>query len=121
VEAELGALIAISNRADQWKPAVVKTVASEGKGTEDCAQAIDAWFAHLRGSGSQREKAVQNQKERLLDLVHSEVRRSLLQDRAAAARLEELALMLTERRTDPYSAADELLRGWKFTPPPTEE
>jgi LAO/AO transport system kinase len=116
VEAELGALMSLSNRVDQWKPRIVKTVASEGKGIEDCAQAIEDWFAHVKGSVLNREKAVQNQKERLLDLVQSEVRRSLLRDTGAAARLDELALMLAERRTDPYSAADEILRGWKFIP-----
>jgi LAO/AO transport system kinase len=116
VEAELGALMAISNRADRWIPKIVKTIASEGKGIEDCARAIEDWFAHVNESASTRERAIQNQKERLLDLVRSEVSRRLLRDRDAAALLDELALMLAERRTDPYSAADELLRGWKFIP-----
>ena len=113
IEAELSAMIALSNREDGWKPAVVKTVASEAKGIAECAQAVDSWLELQRDSRFQREKALQIQKVRLIDTVCSEIQRRLLRDRRASARLEELALLMTERQIDPFSAADDLLRVWK--------
>ncbi len=113
MEAELNALIGISNRGDTYKPAVIKTVASEGKGIEECARAIDSWIQHQKESHFQKDKMLQTQKERLLNLVKSEVQRSLLRDPRLAGKLDELSRLMADRRVDPYSAADELLRTWK--------
>jgi LAO/AO transport system kinase len=113
IEAELGALLAISNRSEHQKPQVVKTVASEGKGIDECAQAIDSWLRHQKDSHFQRARVIQIQKERLVDLVRSEIQRSLLRDRRTVERLDELARLMVDRRTDPYTAADDLLRTWK--------
>jgi LAO/AO transport system kinase len=113
METELEALISMANRPDEWRPPVVKTIASEGKGTEECVQAIQAWMAHQQGNSLQRERAVQIQKDRLLDLIRSEIQRGLLENRSTAEKLEELAAQLAERRTDPFTAADELLQLWK--------
>jgi LAO/AO transport system kinase len=117
MEAELNALIGISNRGDMYKPEVVKTVASEGKGIDECARAIDSWIQHQKGSHFQREKVIRTQKERLLNLVRSEIQRRLLRNRHMAEKLEELARRMAERQIDPYSAADDLLRAWKIHDP----
>jgi LAO/AO transport system kinase len=117
IEAELSAMLALSNREDGWKPAVVKTVASEAKGIDECAQAIDSWLELQKDSNFQRDKALQIQKGRLIEMVRSEIQRRLLRDRHASAKLEELARLMTERRTDPFSAADDLLRTWKSSEP----
>jgi LAO/AO transport system kinase len=117
IEAELGALLAISNRSGHPIPRVVKTVASEGKGIDECVQAIDAWQRLQKDTHFQHEKAIQIQKERLVDLVRSEIQRSLLRDRRTAARLDELARQMVDRRTDPYTAAEDLLRIWKERAP----
>ena len=108
-ETELNALLAISNRPDGWKPAVVKTVASEGMGIEECIRAIESWDQRQKGSHLQHERALQLQKERLMDIVRSEIQRSLLRDRRTAERLDQLARLLDERKIDPYSAAEQLL------------
>ncbi len=112
VEAELRSLLAISDRADGWRPAVVKTVAPEGEGIEECAQAIETWRESQRDSRFRKERSLQIQKERLLELVGSEIQRSLLANPVTAASLESLARRVAERSLDPYSAADELQAAW---------
>jgi LAO/AO transport system kinase len=109
VEAEVNALIAISNRSDGWKPSVVKTVASAGEGIDACVDAIGAFRQFQNASAARRERQVQIQKERLLELVRSQVTRELLHDRQGAERLEQLAARIADRDVDPYSAAEELL------------
>jgi len=113
IEAELNALIALSARPDGWKPEVVKTVAPDGIGVDRCAQAVEAWREAQKASPYRREKALQVQKERLLDLVRSEIQRSMLRDPLTANRLAEFALQIAERRLDPYSAAERLLASWR--------
>jgi LAO/AO transport system kinase len=113
IEAELKALISLSNRPDGWKPAIVRTVATDGTGVDQCAQAIERWGAARKDSPYHREKTVQQQRDRLLDLVRSEVQQSLLRDPIAARRMTELAVQIAERTLDPYSAAEQLLAAWR--------
>ena len=113
IEAELESLLAISSRQDGWKPSLVKTIATEGKGIEECARAIQSWRESQKQSPFQLEKRIQIQKERLLELVHAKVLRSLLRDECTAGRLDELARGVVERSIDPFSAAEILLAAWE--------
>src|SRR5215472_5245806 len=45
VEQELSAMLSISPRADGWRPAIIKTVASTGDGAAELAKAIDEFRA----------------------------------------------------------------------------
>lgn len=113
IEAELNTLLALSNRTQQWKPAVIKTIATEGKGIDECAQAIASCHDYQRGSGRRDEKVLQIQKDRLMDLVRSEIQGSLIREPQTAAKFEELAHRMVARTIDPYSAAEEVLAAWK--------
>src|SRR5262245_58177259 len=48
VEKEIRTLQSLASRSDSWIPPVVKTVASEGKGIEELAQAIGQFEVHLQ-------------------------------------------------------------------------
>ncbi len=109
VAVELTALISISGRPDGWKPPMVRTVAPEGKGVAECAAALESYRRFVRSSGSQRQRAVRIQRERLLELARSMVLEPMLRDHETAALLDQLALDIADRKTDPYSAAEELL------------
>jgi LAO/AO transport system kinase len=109
IEAELGALLAISNRQDEWRPVVVKTIASQGTGIAECAHAVDSLWERRKVSDFQREKAIRVQRERLIDRIRSEIVRNLLRAPGAADKLEGLVRRLADREIDPYSAAEEML------------
>jgi LAO/AO transport system kinase len=113
IEAELNALIAISSRPDGWRPEVVRTVAPDGIGVDRCVQAVQAWCTAQKSSPFQHEKALQIQRQRLLDLVRSEIQQSMLREPLTANRVTEYALQIAERRMDPYSAAERLLASWR--------
>ncbi len=113
IEAELNTLLALSNRTEKWKPAIVKTIATEGVGIDACAQAISSCHDFQKGARSRGEKALQIQRDRLMDLVRSEITVDLLREPETAAKIRELALRMAERTIDPYSAAEEVLAVWK--------
>ncbi len=109
VEVELGALLTLSNRADGWKPAVVRTVATTGEGVAACIEAVEAFRKFQESSPARQARRIQVQKERLLELVRSRVARKLLGRPQGAELLERLAARVAARELDPYTAADELL------------
>jgi len=113
IEAEVKSGLAMSNRPDKWMPLVVKTVATEGKGIAECAQAIESWRLFQEDAHLRREKVYQIQKERLLALVSSEVQRNLLRNGRMASMLDDFARQVGDRRMDPFSAAESLLAAWE--------
>jgi len=109
IEAELKGLLSMCARPDGWMPAVVKTIASEGEGIEDCARAVADYRRFLSGSEYRKSRSVQMQRERLLELVKSQIARRILESPDARARVEEMAVRIAERQLDPFTAAEELL------------
>ena len=109
IEAEIRALVSISTRSDGWKPDVVRTVASEGLGIDLCAGAIEHFRGFVTASERGRDRELQTQRERLLELVRSKVLVSLMRRPGCAELVEELAQRVVSREIDPFSAADELV------------
>src|SRR6476620_9574815 len=68
-EKELESLLSLATRDDSWHPPIVKTVATEGKGVEDLAAAIESYRDfHLRTeSGEGRRRAIA--RWRILELL----------------------------------------------------
>src|SRR5687768_16792223 len=106
---ELEALLSLAHRPDMWNPPIVKTIATESKGIEDLAAAIQSYYAFQReGEGSTvRRKAIA--RWRLLEMLRERLLADLLGRNGSEARLDELAAAVAEKRTDPSSAVDEIL------------
>ncbi len=109
IEAELGALLSMCARPDGWTPGVVRTVASEGMGIAECAHAIEDYRTHMAGSDFEKNRSIQRQKDRLLDLLKAQILQRIVESPAARARIEEMAARIAARRLDPYTAAEQLL------------
>jgi LAO/AO transport system kinase len=105
-------LIAMARRADGWRPSVLKTVATEGKGIEECVCAIDAWRRVQENSPYRQERSLQVLKEKLLGLLISEVEQFVLRDEVLQQKLEDLTRQLASRSTDPYTALEILKAEW---------
>jgi LAO/AO transport system kinase len=110
-EAELRALLSMNcTRADGWIPAVIRTIASSGEGLGECLQAIDEYRVFWANSKVRREETVRLQMERLLELACQQAREGLLNDSATASRIHELALLMADRKMDPFTAAEEVIK-----------
>jgi LAO/AO transport system kinase len=110
-EKELEALLSLATREDSWHPPIVKTVATEAKGVEELAAAIDSYRDfHLRtASGEGRRRAIA--RWRILELLRERLVLQTLASDSASEKLEYLAGEVASRRRDPYSAVEELIRG----------
>lgn len=110
---ELDALLSLAHRPDLWQPPIVKTVATENKGIEDLATAIESYgnFQREGDAGLARKQAIA--KWRLLELVQERLLNDLVGQNGAGKRLDELSREIAEKKKDPYSAVEEILNAAK--------
>jgi len=110
VEREIRSLQSLATRHDGWTPAIVKTVASEGKGVTELAGAITEYEAYLTQKNLAQQRCVENWKARLVEMV-----RDAMLDKARAqfgdGQIERYAAEIAEHKRDPYSLVEEIVGG----------
>lgn len=109
-EKELESLLSLAHRHDFWDPPIIRTVATENKGIEDLAEAIKS-YKEFQETG---EKSLVRRKEiakwRLLELLQERLLRDVLNKNGMDEKLEDFALEVAEKKRDPYTAIEELLK-----------
>ena len=107
---ELESLLSLAHRPDMWHPQIVNTIATENKGIEDLAAAIESYnvFQKQGDASLERKKAIA--KWRLLELLQERLLENLLNQNGTNEKLDTIALEIAEKRKDPYSAVDEMLK-----------
>jgi LAO/AO transport system kinase len=108
-EKELQTLLSLAERRDGWLPPIVKTIATENKGIDDLARAIETFRqSQLKGQvSSVRRLAIA--RWRIVELLREQLVARVLESQQASARLERLAEEVATRQRDPYSAAEEII------------
>jgi LAO/AO transport system kinase len=108
VEREIRALQSLATRNDGWTPPVVKTVATEGTGTKELADAIIGYEAYLKKENLSFKKDVENWQERLIEML----RDAMLEKARAqmdAGSVARYATEIAEHKRDPYSLVEEIV------------
>jgi len=91
--------------------AIVKCVASRDEGTADLWNAIDAHYQFLKSGPGLLQRETQRAKSELVEVLRERLLEVALEKLAEhGARLDDLALQIANRQTDPYSVADEAAR-----------
>lgn len=107
-ESELRALVSFSSRPDGWEPAIVRTIASEGIGINESLELIEKYKIFLSNSEIQRKTAIQKHKNRILELVCMKAQEDILHNSDTQRLIQKLAILISERKLDPYTAAEEI-------------
>jgi LAO/AO transport system kinase len=114
VEREIRAMQSLATRArnlnDRWTPPIVKTVASEGVGTEALAEAIADYEAYLKKENLVFKKNVENWQERLVEMLRDAMLEKA-RGQIDGGSLERYAAEIAEHKRDPYSLVEEIVRG----------
>jgi LAO/AO transport system kinase len=108
VEREIRAMQSLDMRNDGWTPPIVKTVASEGVGTEDLAAAVAGYEAYLKKENLALKKNVENWQERLIEMLRDamlEKVRAQMDD----GTVERYAAEIAEHKRDPYTLVEEIV------------
>ncbi|MEO8434546.1 MAG: methylmalonyl Co-A mutase-associated GTPase MeaB [Pyrinomonadaceae bacterium] len=109
-EKELEALLSLAAREDQWSSPIVKTVATENKGVEALAAAINSYreFQQTAPKTSERRQAIA--RWRILELLQERLLAQTLKEHSASETLGRLAAEVATKQRDPYSAVEELMK-----------
>lgn len=110
VERELKAMLSLSRRKDGWQTPVVKTVATEGTGVEELADAVERFNAYLDQNDLREQKRTERWQERLLDLIRQRALERVLEVAVGKESLARYAGQIARRERDPHSVVEELLR-----------
>jgi LAO/AO transport system kinase len=108
-EKELEALLSLAHRPDFWNPPIIKTVATESKGIEDLSKAIES-YNEFQKTGENLERRTSIARWRLLELLREKLLADVLSKNGTSEKLDELAIGIAEKRNDPYSAIEEILK-----------
>jgi LAO/AO transport system kinase len=94
--------------AGEWRPPIIKTVATTGQGVKELLEAIAQFRAHSERTQAVRRRA--RSEYRLRELVAHRFMDHLEREVLASGELASLADRIAAREIDPYSAAADLLR-----------
>lgn len=109
-EKEIEALLALTERPDAWEPPIIKTIATENKGIDELAGAIQRCYEYQRGSASGRTRRQAIARWHILELLRERLLARALAAGLTAERLDALAAEVAEKRRDPYSVVEEILQ-----------
>jgi LAO/AO transport system kinase len=91
----------------QWRPPVVKTVATTGRGVPELLEAIDRFREHMRPVQGSRRRA--RAEFRLRELLGARFQRHVEQEVLEPGEFDRLLDRIAARELDPYAAAGAIL------------
>lgn len=107
---ELESLLTLAHRPDMWDPPIVKTVATESKGIEDLATAIESYDQHSKRNGDTvlvRKQAIA--RWRLVELLQDRLLEKEMDRNGTREMLDDLSGEIARKTIDPYTAVDRIL------------
>jgi LAO/AO transport system kinase len=108
-EKELEAMLSLAPRPDGWEPPIVKTVATEGRGIEELAAAVESYREFQQKGEASNERRTAIARWRLLELLRERLLARAMSTEGADARLDSLAAEVAAKRRDPYTAVEEFI------------
>jgi LAO/AO transport system kinase len=116
VEQQVHAMLALVPERDGWKPAVARTVATESKGIHELAAEIENFLKRAESSPEFQKRETDHWRRRLIEMIEGKLMERVLGAPESEKRLAELAKEVAARKTDPFAAADEVLKQSKLLP-----
>jgi len=109
-EKELEAMLSLTMRPDLWQPPIVKTVAIENKGIDELAAAIESYREYRQETEASHARRAGVARWRILELLREELLTRAMSRDGAGPQLDALAAEVADKRRDPYSAVEEMLK-----------
>ena len=107
-------LLSLGHRADGWQPPIVKTTATKGEGVAELLEAIDRYYVFFRNSISRSRKKQEAERQRLINLLEERLVNTAVEQIFPDGELNDLVNAIAERRQDPYSVVEQIIRNLRF-------
>jgi LAO/AO transport system kinase len=108
-EQQLLAMLSLAPERNGWRPPLVRTVATEGKGIAELAAKVEGFRSSSAARADASARQVARWKKRLLELLQARLLVRVIERHLSAGALETLAAEVAARKKDPYSAINEVL------------
>jgi LAO/AO transport system kinase len=108
------AMLSLAHRPDGWQPLIVKTVATEGRGTNELMEGIQRYHAFFQASADRLEKKRAAARERLIALLEERLVKTAVQQVFPNGELNKVVEQIADRKQDPYSVVDHVIRNLRF-------
>jgi len=95
-----------------WRPPVVKTIAKDDKGVAGLVERMTQHLDFLKETARWKMLQQQDAAVKLRDLVAAKTAKAVLDKANSAGDLQRLGDEIAERRLDPYTAAEEIMRNY---------
>jgi len=109
LETELEAMLQLAPERDGWKPAILRTVATENTGVEELVSAIADFRERIADRPEHPSRKIEHWKARLLALAGEVALERAVSGADGEAALDRAAREVARREKDPYAAVRELL------------
>jgi LAO/AO transport system kinase len=110
LEQQVHAMLALVQERDGWKPAVARTVATEGKGIDELAAEIASFLKRAESSPAFQTRETDHWRRRLVEMIEVKLLDKLVGTRDGEERLAALTKEVAARKKDPFAAVDEILK-----------
>jgi LAO/AO transport system kinase len=102
-------LLSLAHRPDGWIPPVVKTIATEGTGTEALVEQIAECHRHFQNTELKLNKKREVARQRLMTLLQERLVQSVLDAALPGEQLERVIDQIARRERDPHEVVDALV------------
>ncbi len=92
-----------------WRPPIVSTIAPTGEGLEELVEVVDRHFQHLVDTKRMGKFRLAKSRADFMAVLEETLSRYVLEDLLSDGDLESLVESIAQRKTDPYTAAEEIL------------
>ena len=112
--AQLEAMLDMGCAQADWRPPVLRTVATRGEGVGELADAVERHWAFLQAGGRLAEFRRRQAEQEFEEALRYEAMRLLRERVLDPDRHAELVERICQRELDPYSAASKVLAGMRL-------
>jgi LAO/AO transport system kinase len=107
---EIAAMLSLSPAQGNWRPPIIKTVATAGQGVEEVLRALAEFRSHAERSSLLKDREREKWRLRLLQLLRQKLFERVIHRALNDQEIAERVDRIIERRTDPHTVVEEIMK-----------
>jgi LAO/AO transport system kinase len=114
MEAELQATLSYFHSDEQWRPQILKTIATSNAGIDKLAETIDAHRKFLESTGTLQKKIMTQSRQRMIDALEYQITSRIIEEGVEKFGISQKIADIANRKLDPRTAVQEVLKSAGF-------
>lgn len=110
MEQALTAILSLAHREDGWMPPIIKTIATEGSGTEQLRKCIEGYLQRSEGTAQRLARKREAARHHLTRLLHERLVKNAIDATFPGSGLDHVLDKIARHETDPYAAMDAVVQ-----------